>query len=96
MDYIDVGDIRIKTDFFNPFDWSGLETVAFKKTSGEIVIIVLNDSNKDRNLDYTNLRGYSTIKVVSTSENGKLIEHEKEFSNVFNVKAKSITTFVCS
>ena len=97
MDYIDVGDVRVKAELYDPFGWGGLDTVAFKKPTGELVIIVLNDSEKDRTLTYEGLDGYTSIKKVCTSEEGKLVESEvKEISSKMQSKAKSITTYILS
>lgn len=97
MDYIDVGDVRVKTEMYDPFDWGGLDTVAFKKADGRLVIIVLNDSKKERNLTYKGLNGYSTMQEICTSEEGKLVKSEtKTASSTLTSKAKSITTYVLS
>ena len=97
MDYIDVGDVRVKTELYDPFGWGGLDTVAFKKPTGELVIIVLNDSEKDRTLTYEGLDEYTSITKVCTSEEGKLVESEvKEISSKMQSKAKSITTYILS
>lgn len=96
MDYIDVGDVRVKADLGDLFGWSGIDTVAFKKNDGRLVVVVLNDSKEDKNITFSNLKGYSHIKTISTSEQGKLVEGEENFSNTLKSPSKSITTFVFS
>lgn len=95
MSFIDAGDTRVKANFSDYFGWSGIDTVAFKKPDGRLVIVVLNDSNKDKTLTFSNLSGYSSTKIVTTSEQGKLVESEQGFSNALKSPAKSVTTFVC-
>lgn len=96
MSYVDVGDVRVKAKLNDSFDWSKLDVVAFKKPDGRLVIVVLNSSNKDKTVSFSNLKGYSQVKTITTSEKGKLVEAEESFSKKLNSPAKSIKTFVLS
>ena len=95
MDNITPGDTRIKTNYLNQFDKIELDTVAFKKQDGSVVIVVLNDSDKDKVLKCAKLKNYENIVAISTSEDGKLVEEKVEKSNTLNVKSNSITAFIC-
>lgn len=96
MDYIDVGDVRVKAEHNDTFGWSEIDTVAFKKPDGRLVIIILNSSDKEKSITFSGLSGYTKIQATATSEQGKLVKSEQEFFNTFVSPAKSITTYVFS
>lgn len=96
MQYIDAGDVRVKAELNDTFGWRKIDTVAFKKPDGRLIIVILNDSNNDKVVEFSHLKGYSHAKTVTTSAQGKFVESEQEFSNKLEAPAKSIRTYVLS
>lgn len=96
MRYIDVGDVRVSAEINDKFGWNELDVVAFKKTDGRMVVIVLNSSDKDNSIAIPALKGYSRVKTITTSEKGNLVESEQSVGKRLKSPAKSISAYVFS
>lgn len=93
MRYIDYGDVRIKADIYDLMDLGGVDSVGFKKPDGSVVVIILNDSKKEKNILISSDK-FSTAHIVETYENNYLKESDKTFNGKFKIKANSVTTII--
>ena len=93
MKYIEQGDVRIRADIHDIYDLGGVDSVAFKKADGTIVLIILNDNNKQKTIELKS-RTYSTCHIVETYENNYWVESDKDFDGEFVVKPNSVTTII--
>ncbi|MDE5990061.1 MAG: hypothetical protein K2H36_00575, partial [Clostridia bacterium] len=90
--YVGEGSVRIKSSYSDFMQMNGVECVAFENLDGSITLIVLNDSDKTKNIKIKG--GYSHVKEIVTNadENWKISEYEND--GTFSVSAKSVTTYV--
>ncbi len=93
MRYIENGDARIKADIHDIYDFGGVDSVAFKKKDGTIVLIILNDNNKQKTIELKS-RSYNTCHIIETYENNYWVESDKAFDGEFVVKPNSVTTII--
>ena len=93
MRYIDYGDVRVKADINDPYDLGGVNTVAFKKTDGTIVLVVLNDNNKEKEIKLSS-GSFKSAKIIETYKNTYWKERESQDTSAFTVKPKSVTTIL--
>ena len=93
MKYIDSGDKRIKADIHDLYDLGGVDSVGFKKADGSIVIVILNDNNKQKTIKIESKK-YTQAKIVETYENTYWKESEKAFDGSFEIQPYSVTTII--
>ncbi|MDE7337087.1 MAG: hypothetical protein K2N32_03120, partial [Clostridia bacterium] len=87
--YIGEGSVRIKASYSDFLQFNGVESVAFANADGSITLIVLNDSNSEREIK---IKGaYANVKEIVTNadENWKISEYEN--AGKVKVSAKSVT-----
>ena len=90
--YVQQGSVRIKSAYSDTLQMNGVECAAFENPDGSIALIVLNDSNKARNIKIKG--GYANVKEIVTNEdeNWKISEYEN--NGALQISANSVTTFV--
>lgn len=90
--YVQEGSVRIKSGYSDFMEMNGVECVAFENPDGSIALVILNDSDKARNIKIKG--GYKYVKEIVTNadEDWKISEYENN-GNI-NVSAKSVTTYV--
>ena len=90
--YLSAGDIRIGLADSDKLNISGIDSIAFKKENGDIVIIMINNTNLTRNIT---IRGdYTSMTTVTTSTSKNLEEISSEYNNKIELEEKSITTII--
>lgn len=88
------GSKRIKSAYSGALSSNGVECVAFEKPNGDIVLIVINDSDRDHEIKVKGV--YNNVVHTLTSADVDWEIEEFEYKNSINVKAKSINTYVFS
>ncbi|MDE6472556.1 MAG: hypothetical protein K2L52_05970, partial [Clostridia bacterium] len=90
--YITQGSVRITADYNDSFGINGVECVAFKRLDGSIVLIVINDSNRDKQIRIKG--GYENIQEIVTTQNLSWETQEYKYGGYITSKAKSVTTYI--
>lgn len=88
------GSKRIKSAYSGALSLNGIECIAFEKPNGDIVLIVINDSDRDHKIKVKG--AYNNVVHTLTSADVDWEIEEFEYKNSINVKAKSINTYVFS
>ena len=93
MRYIDYGDVRIKADIYDLYDFGGVDSVGFKKPDGTVTIFIINDNNKLKNILLSSSK-FTQATIVETYENTYWKESEKAFDGQFTIQPNSVTTII--
>lgn len=94
--YIDRGDVRVNAACSDLTGWAGLDYSAFKKADGSVVVVVINNSNSQKNVTVGGLSDYANMTSVCTTGEAQdgWNEVAGEWTGKVSLPAQSITTFV--
>lgn len=90
--YITQGSVRIRADYNDSFGFNGVDCVAFKRPDGSIVLVVINDSNRDKDIKIKG--GYENIKEIVTAQDKNWVTAEYVYDGYITAPAKSIVTYI--
>lgn len=92
--YIDDGDVRIDAKYSDTLGFNGVECVAFEKQDGSIVLIVINDSERDHTIEVDG--GYSNVQEILTTHdaNTNWLQKSYTYNESLTIPAKSIATYI--
>ncbi len=90
--YITEGSVRISADYNDSFGINGVECVAFKRLDGSIVLVVINDSKRDKKIKIKG--GYENIQEIVTTQTRNWETQEYKYNGYITSKAKSVTTYI--
>ena len=90
--YIPQGSVRIRSDYNDSFDFNGVDCVAFKRPDGSIVLVVINDSGRDKDIKIKG--GYENIKEIVTAQDKNWVTAEYNYDGYITVPAKSVATYI--
>lgn len=92
--HIKRGSVRISSGYSDFLGINGVECCAFKNPDDSISVIILNDSNRSREINLKGLNGYKTVREVLTDDNVDWQVREYELGGSVSVMPNSIMTFV--
>ena len=90
--YVTPGSVRISSDYNDTLGVNGVECIAFKRPDGAIVLIIINDSNRDNQIKVKG--AYQNIQEICTTQNDNWATSEYKYSGYITSKKKSVTTYV--
>ncbi|MDE5756312.1 MAG: hypothetical protein K2I23_04410 [Clostridia bacterium] len=93
--YIPQNSVRIRTDYNDEFKFNGVECVGFKRPDGSIVLVVINDSKRDKDIKLKfNGDRYDNVKEVVTSKDKNWVTAEYAYDGYITVPSKSVATYI--
>ena len=90
--YITYGSVRIDSKYNDSFGINGVECVAFKRVDGSIVLVVLNDSKRDKDIKVKG--AYQNICEILTTQSNNWVISQYEYDEYITIPANSIATYI--
>lgn len=89
------GDTRLFTKSSDPAGWAGVDAVAVRKPSGEVVVVVVNDGAA-KSLTVSGLEAFAgaQVAVTTTTASKNWAESTLTFGGELPLEKDSVTTFV--
>ena len=93
--FISAGDTRLFTKSSDPAGWAGVDAVAVRKPSGEVVVVVVNDGAA-KSLTVSGLEEFAgaQVAVTTTTASKNWAESTLTFGGELPLEKDSVTTFV--
>ena len=90
--FLTPGSVRISAKYNDTLGVNGVECIAFKRPDGALVLIIVNNSNRDNQIKIRG--GYQNIQEIYTTQDKGWETSEYKYSGYVTSKKKSVTTYV--